>query len=518
MAKMFVHYPGTKEAFINAGIASQYNESIVFIGNGECIYTHGKYYASSSEIQEVINGYSWFSQISDGTNTAKTNAKDGTITFSAMDPASVKVLVDSYGVKFGLNSEFVKAVNETLPARIKAIEDDYLKSADKTELNNAINAVKGDSATDTSDSKTIEGLYKRIDEKTSGIASEGVVNDLNNRVKAIEDAPYATTKNVSDAVAEEKQRAEGQEAAIRGEFAAADTKVKEDILGAVADTDAKTIAALNDKIEDVEGAAKSYSIEKIETGLATNVKEAYKLVDEDGTQAGATINIYKDSSLVKVKLSTVDATWDAGSKDIVNGTGNEALAYAYEDVNGDVQVVTIDVADFLRESEFGNGLEIDKGVVAVKVDATSEDYLSVSSDGVKVSGIDAIKATAEAALTDVNVKYDDGDANTEDSSDFTYSKAGTVVTLTQKHQFADQKHIGTAVIGDAIVEAPSDEDNAVGVNETSIEATDTVKDALAKLLANDMYIIDALTDLKFTHDALGDDYYAHKNYMSWEEL
>lgn len=505
MAKMFVHYSGTKEAFINAGIASQYNDSIVFIGNGECIYTHGKYYASSSEIQEVINGYSWFSQISDGTNTAKTNAKDGTITFSAMDPASVEVLVDSYGVKFGLNSDFVTAVNTILPNRIKAIEDDYLKSADKTDLNNSINAVKGNSATDTSDSKTIEGLYKRIDEKTSGIASEGVVNDLNNRVKAIEDAPYATQKYVTDAVAAEKERAEGQESAIRGEFAAADTKVKEDILGAVEDADAKTIAALNDKIEAVEGAAKSYSIEKIETGLATNVKEAYKLVDEDGTQAGATINIYKDSALVKVKLSTVDATWDSGSKDIVNGTGNEALAYAYEDVNGDVQVVTIDVADFLRESEFGNGLEVlNDGVVAVKVDATSEDYISVSSDGVKVSGIDAIKATAEAALTDVNVKYDDGNANTPDSPDFTYSKEGTVVTLAQKHQFANQNNIGTAVIGDAIEEAPTDEDNAVGVNETSIASTDTVKDALAKLLANDMYIIDALTE--------------HVLEFQWEEL
>ena len=88
--------------------------------------------------------------------------------------------------------------------------------------------------------------------------------------------------------------------AIAAETTARGTAIsglKTELLGEVADTDAKTIAALNDKIEAVEGAAKSYSIVKITEGLGENVREAFKLVDEDSAQVGETINVYKDSSL-----------------------------------------------------------------------------------------------------------------------------------------------------------------------------------------------------------------------------
>jgi hypothetical protein len=47
--------------------------------------------------------------------------------------------------------------------------------------------VIGNALTDTKDSKTIEGVIKLINDKTSGIASEGVVSDLSSRVEAIED-------------------------------------------------------------------------------------------------------------------------------------------------------------------------------------------------------------------------------------------------------------------------------------------------------------------------------------------
>lgn len=374
---MFVRYSGNKAAFQAAGLETTYAKSIVFIGGGECIWANGNYYASSAEIQEVVDGFSWFSQISDGTHTAKTNAKDGVITFSAIDPASVEVLVDAYGVKFGLKEEFVKAVNEVLPARIKAIEDDYLKGADKTELQGNIDAVIG-TAEDTMDSKTIEGLYKRIDEKTSGIASEGVVTDLSNRVKAIEDAPYATTGNVATAKSE-VIGTEGDAATadtVKGAKAFATSAVntaKTEILSAVEEADAKTIAALNDKIEAVSADAKSYSIAKVEgtdlEALGANVKEAFKLVDEDGTQAGNVIAIYKDSSVKEVKLV------------------EQELQITYILADGTESTVGIDVSKFLAESEFTEGLQVVNGVVSVKVDPTSEGFLSVSSDGVKVSGI-----------------------------------------------------------------------------------------------------------------------------------
>lgn len=55
--------------------------------------------------------------------------------------------------------------------------------------------------------------------------------------------------------------------------------------------------------------------------------------------------------------------------------------------NGDQ--ITVDVRKLLDENEFSDGLQVIDGVVSVLRDATSERWLTVSSDGVKVSGIQA---------------------------------------------------------------------------------------------------------------------------------
>lgn len=55
--------------------------------------------------------------------------------------------------------------------------------------------------------------------------------------------------------------------------------------------------------------------------------------------------------------------------------------------NGDI--VTIDLTELLDENEFKDGLIVNEHVVKVLVDANSERWLTVSPDGVKVSGIQA---------------------------------------------------------------------------------------------------------------------------------
>lgn len=57
-SKMFVHYSGTKAAFIDAGYPAQYTNKIVFIsgdaeGNGAAVYTHGKYYGTSKKLSQL---------------------------------------------------------------------------------------------------------------------------------------------------------------------------------------------------------------------------------------------------------------------------------------------------------------------------------------------------------------------------------------------------------------------------------------------------------------------------------
>ena len=76
--------------------------------------------------------------------------------------------------------------------------------------------------------------------------------------------------------------------------------------------------------------------------------------------------------------------------------------------NGDV--ITIDLTELLDENEFGNGLQVADHVVSVLADASSDDYLSVSENGVKVAGvkadIEAEQARAESEEQRIEAKLD----------------------------------------------------------------------------------------------------------------
>ena len=139
---------------------------------------------------------------------------------------------------------------------------------------------------------------------------------------------------------------------------------------------------LKDKIDEVEGAAKSYTIEKQTTDLATNVKEQYVLqqtVNGVVSNVGEPIKIYKDGSLDSVEL--VD----------------QELVFKYNLATGEQSTIKVDVSTFLAESEFKDGLDVKNHVVKVKVDASSEGFLTVGEKGVKLSGVqDAINNAVKA--------------------------------------------------------------------------------------------------------------------------
>ena len=147
---------------------------------------------------------------------------------------------------------------------------------------------------------------------------------------------------------------------------------KSELLGDAAE-EYNTLGKLEDKIQEAVTDAKSYSIAKVEgdelTALGENVKEAWKLVDEDGTQSGATISIYKDSSLKEVKLE------------------GQELQFTYILANGSESTVGVDVSNFLAEEEFANGLQVVDHVVSVKLAEGNESFLTVDANGVKLSGV-----------------------------------------------------------------------------------------------------------------------------------
>lgn len=121
--------------------------------------------------------------------------------------------------------------------------------------------------------------------------------------------------------------------------------------------------------------------------LESNVREAFRLVDNEGRPVdGTTIKIYKSSSLVSVELIKVD--------DI------DYVRITYIDNEGTTKTMDLNIQQLIFEAEFKDGLVVNEnGEVSVKIDPTSEAFLTVSSEGIKVSGLqNAInKAVADEA-------------------------------------------------------------------------------------------------------------------------
>ena len=147
--------------------------------------------------------------------------------------------------------------------------------------------------------------------------------------------------------------------------------------------------------------------------LGTNVKEAYKLVGTDSTILGDYIKIYKDSSLYEVYLGHMDDTIAGDPPVVTDGTGDTALCFIYHKENGTYELVPVNVEEFLSETEFKDGLQVNNHEVSVKVDTSSEkvttganvtaDVLTVGSNGVKVNNIqnaiDYAVSTLDATVT-----------------------------------------------------------------------------------------------------------------------
>ena len=179
---------------------------------------------------------------------------------------------------------------------------------------------------------------------------------------------------------------------------------------------ATTLKGVQKSIAAVEANALKYITHKLTAEEVTalgdvNVKEAYQVfaytgtwdaTTNKGTLVGDTIKIYKDSSVKEIYLGSSKDTIDAdGTFHKVQGTIPEAdlsLNYAYMKADGTYAMAKIDVANFLRESEFKAGLQVNSGVVSVKVDADSEGFLTVGEAGVKISGVQNAINTAIQGL------------------------------------------------------------------------------------------------------------------------
>lgn len=212
---MFVHYSKTKAEFIAAGLATTYNNNIVFIkgdanGNGSCIYTHGTYFANFNEFLAAVN---YVKGVKVGDSQYNATAGGGYIPFASADNSTVALNVENGTITVGLAEAFVTKVNNTATnlgtkddqansegsafARIanlaQLVSDLTGGSVDSIEgqITKAIKALRteitGD-LSDTTDAKTLAAINDEL-------------NGIDEKVKALEDAGFIKIGDVQSEIA-----------------------------------------------------------------------------------------------------------------------------------------------------------------------------------------------------------------------------------------------------------------------------------------------------------------------------
>ena len=248
---------------------------------------------------------------------------------------------------------------------------------------------------------TINELADKVDELSA--ATESEIDRLDDKIDELSAATEEAISDLSDAIEELQEEINANEvSSLDGSIVVTPTTGGTD-LSVNIDNKSIVLNDNNELVADLEVVA--LDADEIAALQDANVKEAYKLIyatDENRTAVGDIVKIYKDSSLYNVYLGHVDDELAAADDPtVIPGSGDTALCFIYEKVDGDYELVAINVEEFLEESEFADGLQVLNHVVSVKVDPESEmvvigngtgdtvPVLSVSEDGVKVDNIQA---------------------------------------------------------------------------------------------------------------------------------
>ena len=339
-SKMFVYYSKTKAEFIAANLPNTYTNHIVFIkgdanGNGSCIYTHGMYFANFAELLSAIN---YVKGVKVGTDTYNAAAGGGYVAFEAVDPSTLTLDVSNGKLQFGLTEAFVNKVNNTA---------DNLGTAN-------------DQASSTGSAfARIANLAKLVSDLTGG-SVDSIEGQINNAISAL----------------------------------------RTEITGDLSDTtDAKTIEALNDELNDivsgiidleadVDAIKADYLKSTDKTALEGKIKEntdAIAVLNGNNTVSGSVDKKIKDA--IEAFAGTADA-------DNVIENVTELLNYVSGvDGSKDLASALTQIENNKGAIETLNGNSSTAGSVDKKVkDAIDEEVL-------RADGAYATKAQGEKADT-----------------------------------------------------------------------------------------------------------------------
>ena len=368
MEKMFIHI-AKRESF-STELQTKYANSIVFIKDSGEIFTHGKFYGLSIGWQnriinaereidalqiavQALQAINPFTAISDGTHTAEATSTAKTIKFKASGKASVSV---------GNDGVTISASGTTL-AKGTANGETSVDGTSKS-------IVKG---LDTAAYHPENYFYTAEQGATVAAAAQAAKDLANQKVASV----TATAGSAIEVTGTAKDPTVG---------------LKLDVSG-------------NVKLTQSANGLKASVIMPASIGVATGDK----VLGLSEKKLSSTLNLKYDSTSKKIQLlginnvviAEIDATdfiKDGMVDNVQFDPASKVLTITFNTVSGK-EAIPVNLSSLVDTYTAGNGINIARNVVSVKRDTTSEKFLSVGTNGVKLSGVqDEIDKAKEAVI------------------------------------------------------------------------------------------------------------------------
>jgi uncharacterized protein YoxC len=250
----------------------------------------------------------------------------------------------------------------------------------KNVANNALNEAKG--YTDVKDSAVrdyVDETKADLERQITAKADKAYVNAIKGEI--------VTT--IDDKVNEEKNRAQGIETSL-------ETSLRQESLRAIdkENTISNALAHTSNIVKaltDWDGDDRA-DYTDVGNGIVDVMhRELHQVRIDTATTLFADAVYYKYDNKIRFRnkngdeICSIDVS-DFSPTAIDKTWYSDGIIYI-QFTNG--EIVEIDVKKLIDENEFADGLQVVDGIVSVKKDPTSESYLSVSINGIKISGIDA---------------------------------------------------------------------------------------------------------------------------------
>lgn len=396
-----------------------------------------------------------------------------------LSPYLTKVeAADTYATKLELQQEVNRATQAEITEKNRALaaeeqlskdidaEKDRALIAERDNFNRIINEIARAEAAEKANAKAIEDEAKRAIEIETALAS-GMVEEQNRAIEAEEQLQgeiWAVDAKISEqggsltdainsntqAIADETARATQAEDNNRNLINAMDTAYK------AADTATNT--KLDNEITRAKAAEKTNADAIVVEADRNDAQDT--LISNLQSSKVSTVNLVQDPDNELHYTLMVDST-NAGEisipkdrflKQAYYDPQKKSLIFIFVTEDGE-QTVPVDISDLVDTYTVGNGLSLANNKFSITIDSTSDSYLTVGANGIKLSGV-------AAAINKLDTDY----------------KAADTATLSAAKAYTDTK---ASDITDTVTQLQSD------IEAEEIRATDVENRLVGQIFALD---------------------------------